>query len=405
MNNRLLPTGFFLINPMLFFSIGFIYYLLTPVFSLAVLVADTPFDLADIPFDLLFQANKYISLSFFDMYYFLDVFIILVTFYLGYRFSFFINYKLTYSRFDLVAMSKNSAMTLAVVFVVMSLGLVMYSISLGVVFFSGYRHFNVTILGSLSTLAYISLFCSIFFYEPMYKYIFLSIFIGIAVLLLGLGSRNIVLNGFISLAVYKVWLSPQILKSYKLYFVLLLLMLSMIAIGIWRSGYEFSLNMMISHFFADALFVMTSASSYLQNIGVRPVLEFPSSLFAGVVNFLPSLLFPQKIQIIAEMVNDHNMFSPFGASSIIVNLYSNFGMLYPIYIFFMAILYTYLYQRACISTFYRSIYIVILPLLMFQFFNQPLYSLVKLLFYNGIIIPFTIMVFFSFFINAHKRLR
>lgn len=380
---RLLP------NPVFIFFIGFVYYLISPAFIMFFLLDEGYSQ----NYELLLKSGSYIDIFFFDMSYWLDLIIIFSTFYLGYRYTKTIKSNSSPIKLDIVATSDFSFYFLLIFNALVLCGLLLYAVFSGVDFFSGYEYFNIVFLGSLSTLAFLNIYFFVFFSSYKNNALFFLMFTICAIILLGLGSRNIALGGVLSFLAFIIWIKPSVIKSWWFYLILIAIPVTLISIGIWRTGYEFSFQMIVSHLFAEAMFVLSSASCYLQNIVERPIFEFPWGLIAGVVNFSPSLVFPEKANIIANLIDDSDVYSPFGASSIIVNLYSNFGYFYPFFVFILASGFTFLYVEAKRSFFFRAAYLSLFPLLMFQVFNQPLYSFLKLLVYNGLILPFIMLSF------------
>lgn len=383
------PSNGLLPSPIFLFLIGFVYYLISPVIVMFFLL-DEAYEQS---YELLLIATNYLDVFFFDKSYWLDLFLILLSFYAGYRVTKNLVKQSQPILLDKVATSNVVVVLILCINTTLLCLLIVYASYTDVMFFSGYKEFNIVFLGSMSTLAFLNIYLFIFFSTQKLSFLFFLMFIIGAVILLGLGSRNVALNGVIAFIIYLVWRKPSIIRDWRFYLVLIALPLALVAIGIWRTGYEFSLNMVISHFFADALFVLSSASCYFQNVVERPLFEYPTGLIAGIINFLPSLFFPEKIDIIARITLNPDKYSPFGASSILVNLYSNFGLFYPFFVFTLASLFTFLYIKAKSSFFYRASYLTLSPLLLFQVFNQPLYSLVKLLLYNGLLLPFIIISF------------
>ena len=56
-------------------------------------------------------------------------------------------------------------------------------------------------------------------------------------------------------------------------------------------------------------------------------------------------------------------------------------------------LYGYLNKLAKFSIFYRAVYFSLLPLLMFHFFREGFITVIKVMFFNGFILPAIIVLF------------
>lgn len=375
-------------SPILLFSIGFSYYLISPI--ILYLGLSNGFD-----FPILAEALPYLDNNFFNVYYILDLFYIAISFYIGYKFSL-INVKYNLKKvFNLSITKYVFGKKIIILFdLILLIPILYFSLKDDVFLFSGYREqINVTFLGTLGTLFFINIFLLLFYSKSSETLVFKLILFICGFILLSFGSRNMVLCGFISLLFNYLANNKIKYQNFKLGLIFLLSLFFVTCISIWRSGYEFSLEALFSHLFADTFYVISSAGCYLSNLGSRPLFEVPYSLFAGVINFLPSVFFPEKGEWIAAIVFDENYCSPYGASSIIMTMYSNFGSFYGIFIAILAYFFTTIYIKSKESIFFYSIYLSISPFLIFHVFNQPLYGLIKLVVYNGIIIPFIIYLF------------
>ena len=86
----------------------------------------------------------------------------------------------------------------------------------------------------------------------------------------------------------------------------------------------------------------------------------------------------------------------------IANVYPNFGFFYPLYIGFIGGYYGYLYKRAHKSVFYRAVYFSALPILVFFFYREPIFTLVKVMFFNGLLVPVVISLLLSYRIRKRR---
>ena len=105
---------------------------------------------------------------------------------------------------------------------------------------------------------------------------------------------------------------------------------------------------------------------------------------------MPSVVFPGKIEVINQLTFNSAAESPLGGKSLIVNLYFNFGMFYPIYLIAIGSYFGFLSKKASSSVFYRATYFSALPLLLFLFFREGLITVVKVMFFNGLIVPLVV---------------
>jgi hypothetical protein len=380
-------------SPLPFFLAGLFYYLVTPFLSLMFLSHQR----------LIAVAHQHISLEFFDHYYWLDVLVILSFFVLGIRLAGLLSKPSQLfnaaSEFRLSPLLVLSGLSLLLLFLVFKIR------SQGLAFFSGYESYDKSILGPLSTLVFtLALFYN-FFSSPSIKRIFLVLFFISAILLLGFGARMFFLLGVIAVGIGFLSNRRWLLKSKWLYLTIGLIFILLLSVGIWRSGYSQDtdvLGLMLSIFAVEPLFTMTSASAYLSNFDPRPLSGFPADVIASFVNFIPSMFYPDKLELINEMLYDPLKASPFGASALLVNLYSNFGGFYPFYIFAVGVLYGTLHKKAMTSLFFRAIYFSLLPVLSFHFFREGFITVLKVIFFNGLFFPTVVVGVCVLFLSKQK---
>src|SRR5699024_4511552 len=122
-------------------------------------------------------------------------------------------------------------------------------------------------------------------------------------------------------------LNRHLLTSLRLYFISAISLVFIVGIGVWRNNSKINPETLAEIFLAEPLFTSITGALYIENSGGRPILSFPTDIIASVVNFIPSVIYPNKIDVINTLIYDANKEAPFGASSLIVNLYSNFGFL------------------------------------------------------------------------------
>jgi len=373
------------INPLVFFLFGFFYYLIVPYLSF--LFIPNFYEFTPIEVSL-----KYIDMSFFTKYYFFDLFFIFISFYIGYKMSF----KMKLNKINLFDKYNNST-KLPIIFILIIITLFLWllfdSTKQKINLFDGYKSFNVFFLGQFSTVTFFTFFFMNYFKKKSIKVVFFGLILFEILILLGLGSRNIVVNGIITIILGYLYNNRQLLLKPYFYFLLLFAMLVVLFIGIWRTGYEIKIGTFVGILLAEPIFVLSSASVYLEMIGTRPMIGNLHELILSIINFIPTFIYPEKVNLFTSILKDKFQYSPFGASSILLNLYFVFGYLYPIYIISIGCFFGYIYRKALNSIFYRTVYFSIVPLLMFQFYNQHIYALFKLLFWNGFILPYMIFFF------------
>ena len=200
--------------------------------------------------------------------------------------------------------------------------------------------------------------------------------------------------GFMTLILGVVSKNRELLKSVRLYTLIASLGLLVVVVGIVRQGGgELSSDQLIGVFFAEPLFTSISGSLFLENSGGRPIYGVPHDVFASVIHFIPSAVFPGKVELMSQITFNENVESPFGAKSLIVNLYSNFGRFYPIFVATIGAYFGFLFTKAQASVFYRAIYFSALPILLLFFFRESLVTVIKVLIFNGLVVPLLVSLF------------
>lgn len=381
------PSEFFP-SPIPFFTFGFFYYLVIPVLIYYFFPLNNK---------LLSVGTSYYHDDFFNKYYFFDLILIFFSFY--FSFLFFSNLKVeSFISIDRFSSLKLGPKILSFILIIFFLLLIIKAKLSGISFFSGYSSYEIQILGPLVSFVFLNCWFYIYFLNYPVRKVFIFIFILSSLVILGLGSRMFFVLGIISIGISKIHKNPRLIQSAKFKLVGSFLVSLVLFIGVWRDGSNVNLNQILGVLFAEPYFTMASATSYFQNIEVRPIYGDFKDVAASVVNFLPSLFFPSKIEYIKTITFNNNKYSPFGASSIIVNLYSNFGYFYPIYLIFIGGFYGLLFKFSQRSNFMRAVYFSILPLLMFHFFREGFITVFKVMFYNALILPFIIIIVLKFIV-------
>lgn len=361
-----------------FFLFGFAYYLVSPAFALKFLSDSN---------NLLYVATNYLDSSYFDSSYFLDAIVILVSFWLGY-FLGKTGTRIKSSAFDYGSVQTNFPSLLAILFFVLIVYFILTANASGAGFFTGYSTYNISILGPFSTCVFMSAWFVNYFSKKQISFLFLSFFVFCSVLLLGWGSRMFFVLGLLALILGLVSKNRELLKSLRLYVFTFTFCLLMLVVGVLREGGgEFSSDRLVGILFAEPLFTAISGALYFENLGGRPVYSVPQDLLASVIHFIPSAVYPGKIELMNSITFNENVESPFGAKSLMVNLYSNFGYFYPIFIAFIGFYYGFLFKKAHGSAFFRATYFSALPILLLLFFREGLVTLMKVMFFNGLIAP------------------
>lgn len=372
------------------FLFGFIYYLITPFISLN-FFAD---------YSLISAALPYINLNSFDFYYWLDVIFILFFFILGYR----VSKRIKINRYSYLDNFNNYKIIPLLVFFLLFiyyLFITLKVISSGLMF-SGYATYDIEILGPASTLIFTTVFFYNFFKKPLIKKLFLILFFLSSINLLGLGSRMYFTISLITIILGYISLNRSLLTSIKLYLFSSIFVIFIVGIGVWRNSEKIGAEALVSIFLAEPLFTSISGILYIENSNGRPIFSIPTDLIASMINFIPSIFYPNKVELIDSIVYDVNKEAPFGASSLILNLYSNFGFFYPLYLIFIGFYLGVIKRKANYSNFYRAVYFSTLPTLVFHFYREGFITFFKIIFFNGLVFP-AIVLFSIGLLTSYKK--
>lgn len=374
-----------------FFSFGLLYYLISPVLVFPLLSGEN---------DLLFESTSYLNSSYFDSRYALDIIVIFLSFYFGYSTT----RSATSGKASTLDYGSFKA-TSPLFFFIALLTLIIYfflaAAQTGAGFFTGYSEYDSYILGAFSTITILSAWFVNYFSVRRVRSLFVLCFIFCSALLLGWGSRMYFVLGFAAILLGLISNSRNLLKSVSFLSVALIIGVFVVFIGILREGgKEFKAESLLGIFFSEPLFTAISGSLFLDNSGGRPTYNIPNALPAAVIHFIPSFLFPGKAELIADLTYDENFFTPFGGTALLASLYSNFGMLYPIFVAAIGSYYGFLFTKSQYSIFYRTIYFSALPVLLFLFYRDGMATVLKVLFFNGLIVPY----FIAKSLNIHSAI-
>lgn len=361
-------VGFFL-NPPFFMLLGTTFYILVPSFLFFYdyfgldFVRSVVSGYSDINSSLIYMHNVY------------DFLIINLCFSSGYLFAFFFNnHKRDICNLNRVNRESNLRLTQGslslFLFLVLSTILVKARLT-GYQFFSGYSTYDISFLGPLATLC----FMSMWFYIYFNRNVFLILFFLSGVLLLGSGSRMFFFLPLISLMLNSVLIFPQ--RAVRYFFVFFLSLFLMLLIGLLREGSAFSLDGLLSILFAEPVFTSIGTLFYFSQ--GRPDLGLPVDIIAALINFIPSFIFPDKQILLSSLVFDEEIHNPLGAQSLLINLYKNFGWFYPFFMITFGVYFGLLYKYKANKVAY-TVYVMSLPLILFHFQREGFITVFKVLF-------------------------
>jgi hypothetical protein len=370
----------------LFFVLGFVYYFFAPPLAFIVLGDN----------DHVERAVIWVVAQQYDKYYFIDGFVILFSWFFGSWLGKHLFSGTTSTRLDRVAAYKTSGWVLVAFLFLLTIVFFIDAYMGGASFFSGYQDYNILVLGPFATMAFTAIMFRSFFYDKYVKIGFIGVFLVSAIILLGLGSRMLVMMALIVAMVD--YYHTHNLKTIKVIFLGLffgVVAISMVAVGVVRDGGTINAESMIGVFFAEPLFTSISSVHYFALAGGRQAYAFPYDYFTGFLNFIPSIMFPGKVQLMEEWSSVTWGYNPFGASALLANLYINFGFFYPLFIISVALQFAFLYNRAHCSRLFRTIYLSSLPLLLLYIHREGFVTVVKVLYFNSFIFPIVIVYLLS----------
>ncbi|MEO9494333.1 MAG: hypothetical protein ABJG42_07580 [Vibrio splendidus] len=262
-------------------------------------------------------------------------------------------------------------------------------VMIGVIPFSGYQ-FDPILLGPLAT----SCFTAIWFFHYTKSKRFIFLFILTAFWLIGLGSRMFVFLPILSLLIYMLLYNGR--GSVKVILLFILSVVAFVFVGVLRQGWDLNVQSFLGIIFAEPIFTSLGSLYYIDS--GRDVVNIPYDLIASVVNFVPSFIFPQKTEIINAMTYSDRIYNPMGAQSLVVSLYHNFGMLYPLFLLLLGCYFGFLYRYSG-NRFYEAVYLSSLPFLLVHFHREGFVTSTKVLFFNGFIFPLVVITILKFFLS------
>lgn len=293
---------------------------------------------------------------------------------------------------------------------ILSLFIVLYLIwSSDVVLFSGYEFYDSNFLGKIATIFIVSCFLSLYFLEKnIGKMAVMPIFASLSicsVVMIGLGARMYVLLLLISFAMYYLKYKNVILNIK--YIILMSLMLFLILmVGVVRVGLDLNFENLMYILFAEPMFTWWSAQTYIYSNDITSFSVHLDGYITSFYNFIPSFIFENKSEFIVIISDYANFSSPLGATSLIVSLLGNFGILFSmVFIFFVGFYISQVNYYSYKSSFIKIYYILICSLLPFQFFRDGFEILNKQMYWNMLIVPMFILLgvyLLSFMLNFLK---
>jgi hypothetical protein len=259
----------------------------------------------------------------------------------------------------------------------------------------GVDHNKVSaVKGMLTTSTMILLYIALINYISGYKhYITKPVLFSVILLsfvLIFSGTRMYSL--IVILAFLGNYISYKIVNKKFLFFISSGIFLSLLLVGLLRMGSDIKLDLLAYIFLAEPIFTWWSASTYLSGNEFN-FLSMPVSFFSSIINFIPSLLLPDKATYMVNLSDLAIFEAPLGANSIFVGVQADFGYFFGlIYFCILGCTYSILSMLARYNCYVRAYYLCCCAVLPFQFFRDGFFIVNKQLLWNFLIIPVVIIL-------------
>ena len=269
--------------------------------------------------------------------------------------------------------------------------------------FQGYMvETNNSFVGTIASTAMIYLFLFLYnkngIYSKKMDIVLLFFLIELSVVMLGVGTRMYFLVLLIAVFVYL--LDNKVVSIKKLSIWAVAGFLLILLVGIWRlDNMGVSLDNVIYIGIAEPAFTWISAIS-MYDMNELPLFSFPSNFISSFINFIPSVLLPNKTGLLTDVSLKYD--NPLGALSVFTSLISDFGIIGSFIAIFMLgylISYIRLYWR---SVFGQTYYYCICGIIPFQLFRDPFYVVNKAFFSNFLLLPIVIFILLKLVRGVYK---
>lgn len=236
------------------------------------------------------------------------------------------------------------------------------------------------------------------FYKSINNH-FMFIFIIISILILSLGGRLYFLSSIMMLFVFRS-LVFQKLDLKKFVILLGVLILLMGTIGVWRldTSNLIEIESVLFNILEETLYTAFSLLSFLEANRFE-LIQFPIILLSEFLNLIPSFVFPDKLQFMLNFSDlGYTIYQPLGATNVFVSLLIHFGIVGSVMFMFLYGRFFNLLKHKK-HELLRTIYIMCSGFLVFSFFrDNSNTSLIKNIFQFSILMP-TIMYLFIYLIT------
>jgi len=204
----------------------------------------------------------------------------------------------------------------------------------------------------------------------------------IALFILTLGTRLYFLSSLITiLAIY--YSNKKNINIINFFVFALLFSVIFSIIGILRQGNIFTVKVISYIFLAEPLYTSYSMFSFLK-FNNLPLLNLPYGLFIDFINFVPTILIPDKINLMETLNKSEYIYtSPLGAKNIFVSLMENFGIFGSFIFFILFSFFTTILSKKMAYSYY-----ILLGVICFSFFRDPFsVSIIKYIIQISLIAP------------------
>lgn len=265
--------------------------------------------------------------------------------------------------------------------------------------FQGYLvEYNAEFMGSIATVNTFFLFFLIYQKQKnkikrnkyLEFYLVFALF-EFSVILLGLGSRMYILIPLISYVLYL--LNYKKISLHKIFYRGCIIIVFFLCVGLWRLGDNISLEGLLYIGIAEPAFTWISAESmYTSN--ELPYFMFPSNYLTSFLNFIPTLLFPNKSSFMEPIPLFYD--NPLGATNLLVSLISNFGIIGSfVCLFLFGVILTTIRINSK-SIFLKTYYFCVCGIIPFQLFRDSITIVNKMILYNIFIFPLLLLLIEKF---------
>lgn len=207
-----------------------------------------------------------------------------------------------------------------------------------------------------------------------------------SIMLIGMGSRMYVLIPCISILLYVI--EYQVVSFKKIVLTFAIAIFAFVSVGLLRQGNSITADGLLFIGLAEPCFTWISAESLFQYTNEFDILSFPENYFTSFYNFVPSLIFPNKAELIKPISLPFD--APVGATNLLVSLISNFGLLGSC--LFIGLLGWFLsfIRMTKSNSFWITYYLCVCSIIPFQLFRDELVIVNKVVFMNLLIFPWLI---------------